>query len=345
MNKKKRWIILLALIVCVAGIKTYDAIEQSVFKKDMEQIKKDEPVSFEPKSMIEHKSISSGGNMIHYYISGNRDKPAILFLHPAFSDHTCFYKQIDFFSPEFRVITIDLIGHGLSEVRNSKQKIDKSAEYIREIMRVEGIDNLHLVGVSMGALMAQYFALQNRDKVLSLTCLGGYNINRINKEVAKTQRKEMFGWIVRVIFSMDAFRRHVSAVSVINKVEQIKFYESTQGFSRKSFSVMSSIGKLIDERPAPHRTYPLLILTGEEDNDLAKQMAKSWHREEPQSIFFQIEKAGHCANMDNPGTFNEIVYNTISPSGNNTEPITEKVENGKETCRISPVKRNSLKPD
>lgn len=311
-NKKKMLlIILIALIVCIGGIKTYCAIEQSIFKEDMEHMEKDELISFEPKSVVEHKSILSGGNIIHYYISGSQDKPVILFLHPAFSDHTCFYKQIDFFSLKFRVITIDLIGHGLSEVRDSKQKIDKSVEHIQEIMRIEGIGNLHLVGVSMGSLIAQSFALQNSDKTLSLTCLGGYNINHINQEVEKSQRKEMFNWVVRVIFSIDAFRRYASSVSVINKGEQIKFYESTQRFSRKSFSVMSSLGKLIDERSTPSRIYPLLILTGEDDNDLAKQMAKSWYMEEPQSIFCQIERAGHCANMDNSETFNEIVYNTI----------------------------------
>jgi pimeloyl-ACP methyl ester carboxylesterase len=312
MSKKNiRLTILTILIICGGGIKTHYIVEQSKFESDIEQMKKDELLNFEPKSIVEHKSIRSGENVIHYYISGNQDKQAILFLHPAFSDHTCFYKQVDSFSQEFRVITIDLIGHGLSEVKDSKQKIDKSVKHIQEIMRIEDIDNLHLVGVSMGSLIAQYFALQNSDKTLSLTCLGGYNINHIDKEVAKSQRKEMFGWMTRVVFSMNAFRRYAGSVSVINRVEQIKFYKSAQGFSRKSFSIMSSLGKLIEERSTPNRTYPLLILTGEEDNSLAKRMAKSWHTEEPQSKFYCIEKAGHCANMDNPEVFNKIVYNTI----------------------------------
>jgi pimeloyl-ACP methyl ester carboxylesterase len=313
MNKKNVMLLILtALVICCGGIKTYYAAEQSKFKIEIEQMKKERLLNFGPESNVEHKSILSEENIIHYYTSGSPNKPAILFIHPAFSDHTCFYKQVDFFSQEFRVITIDLIGHGLSEVRDSRQKIDKSVEHIKEIMRVEGIDNLHLVGVSMGSLIAQYFALQNSNKILSLTCLGGYDINHIDKEVAKSQRKEMFGWMIRVVFSMDAFRRYAGSVSAINKVEQIKFYESAQGFSRKSFSVMSSLGKLIEERSIPNRTYPLLILTGEGDNDLAKQMAKSWHVEEPQSKFCKIEKAGHCANMDNPKIFNEIVYNLIT---------------------------------
>ncbi len=270
-------------------------------------MKKEGLLNFEPESIVEHKTILSEGNIIHYYTSGEQEKPAVLFLHPAFSDHTCFYRQVDFFAREFRVITI-----GASKVSNPKQKIDSSIEHIREVMRAEDIDAMHLVGVSMGSLIAQYFALLHSDKTLSLTCLGGYTINRVDKDMAKSQRKEMLGWMVRVIFSMDAFRRHVGSVSVVKKAEQIKFYESAQGFTRKSFSVMSGLGKLTKERPTPARNYPLLILSGEKDIDLAKQMAMSWHTEEPQSTFYIIEDAGHCANMDNAERFNEIVYNTIT---------------------------------
>ena len=59
------------------------------------------------------------------------------------------------------------------------------------------IDELHIIGVSMGALIAQHFALMHPEKTLSLTTLGGYNINEANKDVAKSQQKEMFGWIIQ----------------------------------------------------------------------------------------------------------------------------------------------------
>jgi len=261
---------------------------------------------------VEHKSLALSGSRIHYYVSGNSGNPAVLFLHPAFGDHTCFYKQIDFFSEEFRVLTIDLIGHGLSKVCNFKQKIDSSVEHIRSIMAAENIETLHLVGVSMGSLIAQHFALCNPDKTLSLTCLGGYDINRVDKEVAKAQRKEMLGWLLRVIFSMKAFRRYAASVSAVNNEEQARLYESMRGFTRKSFSVMSTLGRLIKERPTLLRRYPLSILVGDADNDLAKQMAQSWHRDEPNSLFRKIENAGHCANMDNAEAFNQIVYGVIT---------------------------------
>jgi len=59
----------------------------------------------------------------------------------------------------------------------------------------------------MGTLIAQYFALKYPDKVNSLTALGGYDINKNNKEAANAQRFENFKLIVKALFSMNSFRR------------------------------------------------------------------------------------------------------------------------------------------
>jgi pimeloyl-ACP methyl ester carboxylesterase len=203
-----------------------------------------------------------------------------------------------------------MLGHGLTGVGKSKDKITATAVHIAEILKAENRDNIHIVGVSVGSLLAQDFALKNPEKVLSLTALGGYNTNKEQTEVAKSQGKEMFKWLFKMIFSMDAFRRYTGNVSAINEVEQVRFYESAKHFTRKSFTVMSGLDKLIANRNV-QRNFPLLILSGEKDNELALKMAKQWHEEEPNSEMFIIEKAGHCANMDNAEEFNNIVMNFI----------------------------------
>jgi pimeloyl-ACP methyl ester carboxylesterase len=72
-------------------------------------------VQIEPS--IEHKTLKMDGYEIHYFVSGKEHNDLIVFLHPAFSDHRAFDQQIDFFSKEYKVITIDLIGHGLSKAK------------------------------------------------------------------------------------------------------------------------------------------------------------------------------------------------------------------------------------
>lgn len=259
---------------------------------------------------LETKTFEKNHKGIHYYMSGNKSGETIVFLHPAFGDHTCFYKQIDFFAPTYQIITLDMPGHGQTG-NNTKDKIDSVPLRITEIMQAENIEKVHVVGVSMGSLVAQYFALKYPEKTLSLTVLGGYSINKKQGYAVKEQRKEMLKWIFKMIFSMDAFRKYVSSVSAFNKDEQMRLYESSKHFTRKSFSAMSGMNKLVEDRPNFKHSYPFLLLVGEKDIELALTETKQWHEENPESEFHMIENAGHCANMDNAEKFNELLINFL----------------------------------
>jgi pimeloyl-ACP methyl ester carboxylesterase len=262
-------------------------------------------------SIIEQKQLKLNGYSIFYFVTGDKEKELIVFLHPAFADHRCFDKQIDYFAKEFRVVTIDMPGHGLSNNEKSNDKIDCTIHHIDTILKNEGYSKAHFVGVSMGALIAQYFSLHYPDKVLSMTILGGYDINANNKEISKAQRSENIKWIFKALFSMNSFRRYVSSVSVSHPVEQAHFYEMTRLFTRKSFMCMSGLGNILKQRDNIIRHYPLLILSGDKDIELARRMSKKWHDSEPASRFQMIENAGHCANMDDPDEFNRIVMSFI----------------------------------
>ena len=314
MNKRKKTLLiaLSVIVVLFGGLKIYHAIGDHKYENKINELNNIGEMNFQIESKIEHKTIENNGNTIHYYVSGNKAGETIIFLHPAFGDHKCFDKQIDFFAPNYRIITIDMLGHGLTGVGKSKDKISATHIHIAEILKAENRDTIHIIGVSIGSLLAQDFALKHPDKILSLIALGGYNINKEQKEVAKSQGKEMFKWLFKMIFSMDAFRRYTGNISTINELEQIRFYESAKHFTRKSFTVMPGLDKLIANRNV-QRSFPLLILSGENDNKLALKMAKQWHEEEPiNSKIFIIKNAGHCANMDNTKDFNNIVMNFIT---------------------------------
>ncbi len=262
-------------------------------------------------SSIEHKTLKMDGYEIHYNVSGKENNDLIIFLHPAFSDHRAFDQQIDFFSKKYRVITIDLIGHGLSKVNNSKDKIDISSKHINIIIEIERVDDAHLVGVSMGSLIAQYFALNYPEKIKSLIALGGYDINKENKEVAKAERFLNLGLIFRAIFSMKAFRKKTAERICKSERGQTLFYETTSHYKRKSFMVMQGLQNVIKDRKDIKTEYPTLILTGEFDLELSKKVAKEWHTNLDNSEYFIIENAGHCANIDESLVFNKIAKEFI----------------------------------
>ncbi len=265
----------------------------------------------EVKSSMESKELKQNGYSVFYYTTGEIEKELMVFLHPAFADHRCFNKQIDFFAKEYRVVTLDMLGHGRSKVEKAKDKIDFTIHHIDSILKIEGYHKAHFVGVSMGSLMAQYYALYYPDKVKSMTILGGYDINADNKEISRAQWSVNMKLIFNALFSMNSFRRYVASVSVSRPDEHARFYEMATMFTRKSFSCMSGLGKVLIQRDNVRINYPLLILCGAKDIELAMRMSEKWHNNEPISEFYIIENAGHCANMDNADAFNRIVMDFL----------------------------------
>jgi pimeloyl-ACP methyl ester carboxylesterase len=84
---------------------------------------------------------------------------------------------------------------------------------------------------------------------------------------------------------------------------------------------MSGLDSIIKERQNIQRKYPLLILAGEKDLALAIKSAKQWHEDSPDSRFYLIENAGHCANMDNATRFNDILMEFVTTTGSYSAKI------------------------
>jgi pimeloyl-ACP methyl ester carboxylesterase len=311
-NRKKKFIIILGIItLALLSLKSYYEIDNFMYQKRMDKMN----IRPQIESSTEHKILKMDGYDVHYYVSGKENSDLIVFLHPAFSDHRAFDQQIDYFSKNYRVITIDLIGHGLSKANKSEDKIDSSSKHIEKILAVEGFDKVHLVGVSMGSLIAQHYAINNPDKVQSLTALGGYDINKESEEVEKAQKSSNLSLIFRAIFSMNSFRKKTAEITCSTEHGRASFYQSASHYERKSFMVLQGLQNIIKDRDIKPR-YPILILTGEFDIDLAKKKAKEWHIETINSEYFMIEKAGHCANMDQPAKFNELLEQFIVKANN-----------------------------
>ncbi|MCZ8520893.1 MULTISPECIES: alpha/beta fold hydrolase [Paenibacillus] len=266
----------------------------------------------------EHKQWVSEEAQIHYFVSGRPEGELVLCLHPAFGDHRCFDGQLEAFASRYRVITVDLIGHGLSQVYGAGQGIDRALQHLLGILHAEGYDKCHLVGVSMGSLVAQAFASRYPDKVMSLVSVGAYSIREEHPEIVRAQRSEMLRWLLMAVLSMNRFRRYLASVTVIRPEQQERFYDMTAGFTRRSIRVLSGLRTLAQAQTGPAAASPpLLLVCGDRDLPVVKEATLRWQLAEPRSTCLELENAGHCANMDQPQVFNEVVLAFLNsvPSG------------------------------
>lgn len=96
---------------------------------------------------LQEKHIQKDAFTLHYYSQGNPSSKAIVFIHPAYGDHTCFHHQFDVFAEAYHVISLDMPGHGKTQMRDMSIGIDATVELIPEILAAEGHAGAHLVGV------------------------------------------------------------------------------------------------------------------------------------------------------------------------------------------------------
>ena len=102
-------------------------------------------------------------------------------------------------------------------------------------------------------------------------------------------------------------RRGRQAISAYTDQAQQEFYELNLGFPKRSLRHLAALGKLVGKHEPRPRPYPLLIGCGEHDLPMELEAVQAWAAAEPGSSVVVVEGAGHCANMDAPDRFNDIL--------------------------------------
>ncbi len=261
----------------------------------------------------QEKKLEKETYSLYYYTAGDPNGEAIVFIHPAYGDHTCFHNQIDAFAKDYYLIFVDMPGHGQSQVRGGNVTIEKTIDLVGEIIAAEGYAQAHLVGVSLGALMAQAVANRYPSLVKSVISTGGYSIFGDNSVISKAQNREIVKSFLLILFNIDGFRRYVVKNTNVVEAERQVFYRAMQKFTRRSLPVLSGMDKILNKSPRT-LSRPLLILVGEHDLPILLSYAQEWQKRKPDAQLRVIPNAGHCANMDNPAEFNRILAEFINSS-------------------------------
>lgn len=116
------------------------------------------------------------GGLATYAYTGTRtfeaQKPVLLFVHGAGNDHSVWALQSRYFAHHgFRVLAVDLPGHGRSE-GNALQSVEAIAGWVVALLDAAAIERATLVGHSLGALATLETAARYADRVERVALLG-----------------------------------------------------------------------------------------------------------------------------------------------------------------------------
>lgn len=244
---------------------------------------------------------------IVYYVSETNHTDWVLFLHAAFVNHNMFKEQIEYFKVRYNVMTLDIIGHGESTDTKKGDGIHKMSQWIYEILKNHNIDKIHIVGVSVGSVLAQDFANKYPQCVKSLSAFGGYDINNFDKKLQKENGSAQMLMMMKALVSVKWFAEANKKISAYTEKAQDDFYEMNLSFPKKSFMFMAGLNGMVNVCKPKERDYPLLIGCGEHDVPMEHTAVKMWKNTEPDASVVILKGAGHCANMDVPDLFNETL--------------------------------------
>lgn len=102
---------------------------------------------------VEGTVASADGQEIRYAVEGKGD-PAILFVHCWCCDRSYWKDQVPYFAGKYRVVTLDLAGHGASGLGRAEWTIPAFAADVAAVATKLDLRRVILVGHSMGGPVA-----------------------------------------------------------------------------------------------------------------------------------------------------------------------------------------------
>ena len=112
---------------------------------------------------------------IYYIDSGDRNAPALVFIHGLTSSSKIYSRQIEFFNKTHRCIAFDLVGHGKS-YRPSPDVVDHAVAgqtaILEALLEHLQISSATLVAWSLGGFIAAEYAHRHPEKVEALVMIG-----------------------------------------------------------------------------------------------------------------------------------------------------------------------------
>ncbi|MGA7096919.1 MAG: alpha/beta hydrolase [Acidimicrobiia bacterium] len=122
---------------------------------------------------------------IHYEVDGNG--PPLLFLHGLGSSTADWERQIPYFSRTYEVITLDLPGHGQSDIPPGPYTIKGFSDDVAAFIEKYGRHPLKVVGISLGGMVGFQLAADHPELVERLVVVNAVPAFRLETVAQRMQ--------------------------------------------------------------------------------------------------------------------------------------------------------------
>jgi len=265
-----------------------------------------------------------------HYLHAERGPEAVLLIHGAGSDYSQLSWKYTFpaLTDRFRVYAPDLPGYGRSSKNISSPLIPFYANILKQFLDKLDIEQVHLVGLSMGGAIALQFTLSHPTRVSKLVLVSSYGLTRHHLRWAGSalwaKSPAIFYGIRRTIL------RHSSLFKfglrfLVGDPDNIS--EELINDVRQAYKLMGN-GEawrqfILEEiKPFTYRTcfseqlsrlsQPVLVIHGEKDRLIPLKHIRKVIPKIPHCQFVIFENCGHWPPREFPKKFNQQILSFLT---------------------------------
>jgi 3-oxoadipate enol-lactonase len=264
--------------------------------------------------------ITANGIEIQYTVEG--EGPWVTMSHSLACNLSMWDAQAKVLSREFKVLRFDTRGHGQSSAPAGPYTLDELADDAKGLLDALEIRRTHWVGLSMGGMIGETFALRYPGIFESLVLADTTSRRPPGAD-------KMWGDRVRI-----AEEQGMEAL-----VESTLARWFTEPYRNARKDVMARIGGDIRNTPVAgfagcchaiskidlldrlkEIECPVFIMVGEEDHGTPPEMARAIHDNLPGSELQIIKSAAHLSNVEQPEVFNQALLKFLGEAQQRTIP-------------------------
>ncbi len=255
------------------------------------------------------------GHRVYYEAQGSGD--AVLLLNGLGADHTAWSLLAEALQPRFRVVTFDNPGVGQTEGPAGPYTAPLFADVAAGLARSLEIDRAHVVGASMGGLVAQHVAVRHPELVRSLVlhCPWWRPDRHVTALVRSWQAiaraagmRELVRQIWLWVFTPRYYEDHPEAFAELERLaEESPFRQSAEQFCDQAeacvgYEPLEAVSAL---------AAPTLITVGERDILTPPAHSVALHQRIPASTLHVWPEMGHAPFWEIPEEFNGLNRNFL----------------------------------
>ena len=173
-----------------------------------------------------------------YVLNQKEQSIPIVFIHGVGLTYEIWQPQLDFFT-DYNTLAYDILGHGKSSLKKQNISFDDFSDQLIKLIDELNFQKIHLVGFSIGSLIARNFATKFNDRLQSLVLLGSIykrteqqqkivneRFNQAKKEL-KLSKLALKRWFTDKYLenNPDTYDKISSILSSNNMANFIKVYE------------------------------------------------------------------------------------------------------------------------